>query len=313
MYEDDTGLIYMRARYYSPELRRFINADKLHGDISNALSLNRYSFCNGDPANGVDPMGLSAERVGVGTAWGGIHGTSYSSSATAQKRRQLNEAIRNYRKLHRVGKINVEELKRLMGDGTVMKPLNPASENLIYNSNSAHEGLSSILGDIFGASYSVDKSLRKKEYAYINDPWPITYKVGQEDTITMYESGNSSKPISVYANNNMDNPVKSSSAGMKINIFNLHLTVNMGLDDISLSLATTSEDTTTRLGVKLNLSELKVGLEGSTSTSSPDTNITETNYFNVDVSAWLILATYYYLQSGGVYIGSPDEFYAMSY
>ena len=62
MYEDDTGLIYMRARYYSPELRRFINADKLHGDITNALTLNRYSFCNGDPANGVDPEGLSAER-----------------------------------------------------------------------------------------------------------------------------------------------------------------------------------------------------------------------------------------------------------
>ena len=39
MYEDDTGLIYMRARYYSPELRRFINADKVHGDISMRLRL----------------------------------------------------------------------------------------------------------------------------------------------------------------------------------------------------------------------------------------------------------------------------------
>ena len=63
--EDDTGLIYMRARYYSTALRRFVNADKLHGDISNALSLNRYSFCNGDPANGVDPLGLSMERNGI--------------------------------------------------------------------------------------------------------------------------------------------------------------------------------------------------------------------------------------------------------
>ncbi len=67
MYEDDTGLIYMRARYYSTELRRFINADKVHGDISNGLTLNRYAFCNGDPANGVDPMGLSAERGNVST------------------------------------------------------------------------------------------------------------------------------------------------------------------------------------------------------------------------------------------------------
>ena len=65
MYEDDTGLIYMRARYYSPELRRFINADKVHGDITNALTLNRYAYCNGDPANGVDPLGLSMERNGI--------------------------------------------------------------------------------------------------------------------------------------------------------------------------------------------------------------------------------------------------------
>ena len=64
--EDDTGLIYMRARYYSPELRRFINADKVHGDITNALTLNRYAYCNGEPATGVDPLGLSAER---GTPW----------------------------------------------------------------------------------------------------------------------------------------------------------------------------------------------------------------------------------------------------
>ncbi len=71
MYEDDTGLIYMRARYYSHTLRQFVNTDKVHGDISNALTLNRYAFVNGNPASNVDPLRLSAERVGIGTAWGG--------------------------------------------------------------------------------------------------------------------------------------------------------------------------------------------------------------------------------------------------
>ena len=33
---DGNGLIYMRARYYSPDMRRFINADVVVGDISNA-------------------------------------------------------------------------------------------------------------------------------------------------------------------------------------------------------------------------------------------------------------------------------------
>ena len=58
MYEDDTGLIYMRARYYSPALRRFVNADIVAGSIDNAATLNRYAYCNGDPASFVDPEGL---------------------------------------------------------------------------------------------------------------------------------------------------------------------------------------------------------------------------------------------------------------
>ncbi len=67
MYEEDTGLIYMRARYYCPTLRRFVNADKLHGDISNALTLNRYAFVNGNPAVNVDPEGLKGIDARGGT------------------------------------------------------------------------------------------------------------------------------------------------------------------------------------------------------------------------------------------------------
>ena len=61
---DKNGLIYMRARYYSPAMHRFINADILHGEISDSTSLNRYSYVNGNPVSFVDPFGLSkdAER-----------------------------------------------------------------------------------------------------------------------------------------------------------------------------------------------------------------------------------------------------------
>ena len=52
----------MRARYYSPELKRFINADIIAGEISNAVTLNRYAYANGNPVSNIDPFGLSAER-----------------------------------------------------------------------------------------------------------------------------------------------------------------------------------------------------------------------------------------------------------
>ena len=51
----------MRALYYSPELRRFVNADILAGDITNAVALNRYAYANTNPVFMIDPWGLSAE------------------------------------------------------------------------------------------------------------------------------------------------------------------------------------------------------------------------------------------------------------
>ena len=65
---DRNGLIYMRARYYSPEMKRFINADIIPGEISDSTSLNRYSYVNGNPVSFVDPFGLSKERAGISQA-----------------------------------------------------------------------------------------------------------------------------------------------------------------------------------------------------------------------------------------------------
>ena len=55
---DDNGLIYMRARYYSPEMKRFINADIVAGKLSNAITLNRFAYANGNPVSFIDPFGL---------------------------------------------------------------------------------------------------------------------------------------------------------------------------------------------------------------------------------------------------------------
>lgn len=62
---DDNGLIYMRARYYSHEMKRFVNADVVAGKLSNAITLNRFAYANGNPASFIDPVGLSAERGGL--------------------------------------------------------------------------------------------------------------------------------------------------------------------------------------------------------------------------------------------------------
>jgi len=57
---DDNGLYYMRARYYSPEIRRFVNQDILLGNIFDGQTLNRYAFVTGQPVSFIDPFGLDA-------------------------------------------------------------------------------------------------------------------------------------------------------------------------------------------------------------------------------------------------------------
>ena len=59
---DRNGLLYMRARYYIPDMRRFINADIIAGELYNAITLNRYAYANGNPVSNVDPFGLAADR-----------------------------------------------------------------------------------------------------------------------------------------------------------------------------------------------------------------------------------------------------------
>jgi RHS repeat-associated protein len=51
---DGTGLYYYRARYYSPELQRFVSEDP----IGFAGGINFYVYIHNQPINWVDPLGL---------------------------------------------------------------------------------------------------------------------------------------------------------------------------------------------------------------------------------------------------------------
>jgi len=55
----ESGLYYLQARYYSPELMRFISRDTY--DLAN-----RYAYCDANPISMTDPSGHSAIRLGIG-------------------------------------------------------------------------------------------------------------------------------------------------------------------------------------------------------------------------------------------------------
>lgn len=58
--DEETGLYYYGARYYDPELGRFIQADTSVPSATNPQMLNRYTYCGNNPLKYVDPSGHSA-------------------------------------------------------------------------------------------------------------------------------------------------------------------------------------------------------------------------------------------------------------
>jgi RHS repeat-associated protein len=59
---DGTGLVNLRARYYNPALGVFPSLDPLEGGMDMPMSLNRYTYVQGDVVNMVDPSGMIGQK-----------------------------------------------------------------------------------------------------------------------------------------------------------------------------------------------------------------------------------------------------------
>lgn len=57
-YDDETGLIYLRKRYYDPETGRFLSKDPFPGFITEPQTVNPYPYTANNPVNRIDPLGL---------------------------------------------------------------------------------------------------------------------------------------------------------------------------------------------------------------------------------------------------------------
>jgi RHS repeat-associated protein len=64
-YDYNTGLQYLRARYYQPQNGNFITQDTYLGRIIEPISMNRYTYVNNNPVNYIDPSGHTASNKSV--------------------------------------------------------------------------------------------------------------------------------------------------------------------------------------------------------------------------------------------------------
>lgn len=56
-FDPESGLTYLRSRYYDPATGNFMGRDTYGGQLTNTQSLNRYSYVENNPVNFVDPSG----------------------------------------------------------------------------------------------------------------------------------------------------------------------------------------------------------------------------------------------------------------
>ena len=156
----------------------------------------------------------------------------------------------------------------------------------------------------FGAGSTTTTTISKYREDYISDPMPFTLKSGKNLVKTNSKRGNSTKPVSVYANKETTHPIKSSSAGVKFNIDKYSAIISFGLDNVGIYATSTEGDETNSLGVRLNISKLKVGIEASTTTAKK-WDEAETVYSNGSFSLWFLAALY-------GYVTVPDSSSALS-
>jgi len=67
-----TGLYSLRARYYDPEVGRFLSLDQMELQIFNPMQLDRYAYVGNNPVNLIDPLGTQSLRSYIATAFVGL-------------------------------------------------------------------------------------------------------------------------------------------------------------------------------------------------------------------------------------------------
>ncbi len=90
-YNAATGMIYLRARFYEPEMNRFSQKDILRGSIADPVSLNRYLYCQSDPVNFADYNGLQMVNVCVADGGGSGRDNSRYARTTASSTTASNQ------------------------------------------------------------------------------------------------------------------------------------------------------------------------------------------------------------------------------
>ena len=169
---------------------------------------------------------------------------------------------------------------------------------------SAYKTQASNSGFSVGAGMSIINRTQR-ETSSTPKPFPVSISTGLTTDSTVSKIGDSSKTLSVYAIERSDN-IWLSSVGLNINIYDFTVNLSLGLDNIGLKYSYKNGQQITSYATVANLSQFKIGGEWSTTVIWD--KVSTTNYVNVSVDLWTILAIYGYVTTGS-YQPNPSPQY----
>ena len=127
------------------------------------------------------------------------------------------------------------------------------------------------------------------------DYFPVSIKMGSKMIDRYSVSGNSSKPLSVFAQYRLDNPV-ASSAGYKLNFGNANYTRSIGLESLGVSGSYKYGSDSYSISYSANLCTGKIGVEIAQTYNVYNVNQSfgtisrqETNYISFGVNGYFLL------------------------
>ena len=86
IYDKDTGLYYLNARYYNPEIGRFLSQDSYRGELDDVDQWHLYAYCANNPINYVDSSGHIALPIYMfGVLIFSVVACAYTSTAQFQE------------------------------------------------------------------------------------------------------------------------------------------------------------------------------------------------------------------------------------
>lgn len=185
--DEESGLIYLRARYYDPGLGRFISEDPIRD------GMNWYAYCGNNPIAFIDPNGLDAIII---TSSGAAYGQGHTSALYQD---ETGSWYYTYWGDNAAAVIYIPD--EYMGS---LEDFNQGLKNILE-----HYGYSNITDDYDSATYIVGDFTASLQAAYddVDSAYPNSWSKGEHyfdesNGNFVYQGQNS--PYNVFYNNCLD-------------------------------------------------------------------------------------------------------------